>query len=140
MYRLDDKRVVPWLGFEVGASDPGLSYGTSPASWGKLSEALEMAHTAGETTPLRAVAVAEGWLGAKAPCFPWVDRQAVLRRVRAHAAAWAFDELPGDAHLETIWTEAHARWDRLRTSRLAASESTASSARYTTGGVARAIS
>ena len=105
---------VPWLGFEVTISRTQLDYAIPETSWEKLTDALDFAHTV-DDAPLRAVAIIEGWLTQKGPCYRGADRRSVLKRVASAAAERAFDEIPAGPQLLRVWKTADRRWQPLRT-------------------------
>ena len=74
---------IDWVGFSFHKPARGLAITIDEKSWAKLDEQLALAHTRTES-PLRAVMVIEGWLGAKGPCYPWCDRDEVCRQGHRH--------------------------------------------------------
>jgi hypothetical protein len=103
---------VQWLGFVVSAPAGDVAIRIGEKSWDRLSARLDKAHLS-DNAPLRARAIVRGWIEQMAPTYSYEDHTAVLRRVRETAELRAFDEIPTEGELLTIWSAAHARWHRL---------------------------
>ena len=103
---------VQFLGFNLSLAAGDVVIHISQKSWDRLSARLAKAHLS-DNAPLKARAIVRGWIGQMAPTYAFEDCAAVVRRIREMAEAQAFDEIPTESELRTIWSAAHARWHRL---------------------------
>jgi hypothetical protein len=104
---------VEWLGFEIRRGAEMLDLRIADKAWRRLQSHLILAHHQPDA-PLRAAAMANGWVDQMGPCYDFEDRGAVLRRIAEIAREQAFDELPSRAALLARWRRARDRWHRLR--------------------------
>src|SRR5262249_43306632 len=105
--------VVHWLGVSIEKPARGLAMRIGERSWESLEEQLALCH-AERDAPLQAAATIRGWLSQRGPSYRWSDRPEVLRRIGAIAAGQAFDEIDATEAMETIWRDAHGRWQLVR--------------------------
>lgn len=103
---------VQLLGFTLSLEAGEVAIRIGEKSWDRLSAGLAKANLS-DNAPLRARAIVEGWIEQMAPTYAFEDCAAVVRRLRETAEAQAFDEIPTESELRTIWSTAHARWHRL---------------------------
>jgi hypothetical protein len=113
LHDLSSGEAVDWLGYRIGLSRGEPSIRIADRAWKRLRMHFEEAHCK-PAPPLRAVEIIRGWLGYLGPCYSHEDKGTILDRVREMAAVQAFDELPSVQELESWWSAAHARWQRLR--------------------------
>ncbi len=105
--------VVDWLGFEIGKGEQGLETRIANKAWSRLAEYLHLAHEK-PNAPLRAVATINGWIEQMGPCYPFVTRGTVYRRVAKLAAEQAFDEIPSRDAIMARWKRAYERWQDIQ--------------------------
>lgn len=102
-----------WLGFIIGKGDEGFTVQIADRAWRRLEELLMLAHEKPDSA-VRAVATINGWIDQLGPCYPFVQRPQVYRKVAEVAAKWAFDEIPSRDAVTSRWRRAYKRWCGLR--------------------------
>ncbi len=102
-----------WLGFRLRNGLGGLEIRPTDRCWGKLGEALGLAHTK-PAAPLRAFETIEGWTEQLGPCRPDVDLTDLYARIASVAREHAFDEIPTRQTLEGHLLMGYRRWESLR--------------------------
>jgi hypothetical protein len=111
-----------YMGFKIKKDGPdGLRYCLPPAAWDGLAEAFWLAQE-GTNAPVRAVLALSGWLAARGPCYPTLDRDQACARIASIGRKAGFDDLPSRSKLNDLWQAAHATWCDVRASVLAAEE------------------
>ncbi len=78
----------------------------------RLRAGLLAAHSEPDS-PLRASQVIDGFVSYAGPCWPYINRQQVLGRVRDVARELAFEEAVDIRKLEDRWKLAYDRWRKL---------------------------
>jgi hypothetical protein len=101
------------LGFIIGKGDEGFTVQIADRAWRRLEEHLMLAHEKPDSA-VRAAATINGWVDQLGPCYPFVQRPQVYRRVAEVAAKWAFDEIPSRDAINSRWRRAYKRWCALR--------------------------
>lgn len=100
-----------WLGLRLSHREGGLKVGLADRAWERLEESLQRAHTR-KHPPLRAEAIARGWMRQAGVASGTMDGLEVIARVRRLARRQGFEELPGDGELLGEWGAGAASWER----------------------------
>jgi hypothetical protein len=106
-------QTTEWLGYQIQKGQTGLQPRLSPRSWWQLDFNLARLHQEPDA-PIRALETIEGWILQQGPCFPNEDVQEVYARIDRLARRYAFEELPNQERVLSLWIEAHDRWGQTR--------------------------
>lgn len=110
---LQEGQDAHWLGYRVLRGTSGLRVQIGEKSWSSLNLSLSEAH--GEpASPLRANEAIRGWLSQMGPCYSKPVLGLTYTRIKKLANDLAFDEIPSRQEIEYIWSDAAARWGKLR--------------------------
>jgi len=105
---------IHWLGFRLRFRREQLDVDLEQSAWKRLAHRFEECHTS-PNAPLRAEAMAVGWLTQMAPCYGTVKRSNVATRLREVADESGFDEISSTATLKAHWKNAYERWSARKT-------------------------
>ena len=102
-----------WLGGVIHKGEDELKVTISKRARARLVEYLSLAHEKSDSA-IRAVATINGWIDQMGPCYPFVNRSWVYRRLEAIATKQAFDEIPSRDAIASRWRRAYLRWCDIR--------------------------
>ena len=122
-----------WLGYCISSDERGLivtlTTSAHRSDWvTRLRTNLARAQTLTQS-PLRAIRMIRSFLDHAAPCYPFMEHQAVYEQVRQVACEMGFEEVPELVDFVSVWRQTHKRWRSLLASMARGSERQAGSDR-----------
>ena len=101
------------MGYRLLLQQENLETHIGEKSWNSLLDKLALAHTK-DNPPLMANEVIRGWVSQMGPCYPSLDLSKTYLRITTMANHLAFDEIPLEEEIQTLWETAHTQWVECR--------------------------
>ena len=113
IHNLKTGDLVNWLGFNIHKDQQGLKVQIAEKAWKRLAEHFALAHEKPDAA-IRAMDTINGWIDQMGPCYRFVSRPRVYKKLVTIAAKQAFDEIPSRDAVVSRWRRAYQKWCDIR--------------------------